>query len=83
MWHIHGSRTNNRLMFVGRAIDCGDRMAAVVTNKMQHLNAMQRATFSVSVVVLATRNESKQRSQSAHARLHGNFLAAFWGRFWP
>jgi hypothetical protein len=80
---MHRACANDRLVFVSRAIDGRRRVSAVVANEVQHIHAVQQSPFSVRVVMPATRHESNERFQSSHARLHGNFLAAFCGRFWP
>ena len=83
MQHMHRACANDRLVFVSRAIDSRRRVSAVVANEVQHFHAVQQSPFSVGVVMRATGNEANDRFQSTHARLHGNFLAAFSGRLWP
>jgi hypothetical protein len=50
---------------------------------MQHIHTVELSALPVGIVVRATSDEAKQRFQSAHARLHGNFLAGFFAHFWP
>jgi hypothetical protein len=64
--HAYGARANDRHVFVSGALDGRDRVAAVVANQMQNVNAVQLASFTIGVVVLAAGQESNNCVQSAH-----------------
>jgi len=80
--HAHRSGAHDRDVLFSRTLDGRHRVATVVANQVQNVDAVQLATLAIRIVVLTTGEQSNECSQT-HAHLHGNFLAGLWApNYW-
>jgi hypothetical protein len=56
-------------MFVGGPLNRGNRMATIVADEMENIDAVELAALPVHVMVCTSRHQSKHRIQNSHAPL--------------